>query len=165
MGIYWLCGFFSPPRLLLLTTSQQACRMAVELGLNKYVPEPPPGETDQQFRERRNRERTYLVLFVHDRSLSMQTGRNWMLPPCDLVSRAETWHDNTRDSVRPEDVIVSAFVVLRRFASDTTDWFFVNKTAPSDVQFDMMVRSVNEKLVRWMEHWSNELRRGTCVRL
>jgi hypothetical protein len=58
----------------------QACRMAVELGLNRYVSNPPNQETDFQMRERRNRERTYLVLFVHDRSLSMQTGRHWMLP-------------------------------------------------------------------------------------
>lgn len=58
----------------------QACRMSVELGLNRYVSPPPPNETELQLRERRNRERTYLVLFVHDRSLSMQTGRQWMLP-------------------------------------------------------------------------------------
>lgn len=54
--------------------------MAVELGLNRHVSPPPPNETELQLRERRNRERTYLVLFVHDRSLSNQTGRQWMLP-------------------------------------------------------------------------------------
>jgi hypothetical protein len=54
--------------------------MSVELGLNRYMSPPPPNETELQLRERRNRERTYLVLFVHDRSLSMQTGRQWMLP-------------------------------------------------------------------------------------
>lgn len=54
--------------------------MAVELGLNRYTPRPPETETVIQRLERRNRERTYLVLFVHDRSLSMQTGRLWMLP-------------------------------------------------------------------------------------
>lgn len=54
--------------------------MAVELGLNRYLSKPPEGETELQKRERRNRERTYLVLFVHDRSLAMQTGRQWMLP-------------------------------------------------------------------------------------
>jgi hypothetical protein len=54
--------------------------MAVELGLNRWMPKAPEGETEQEKRERRNRERTYLVLFTHDRSLSMQTGRQWMLP-------------------------------------------------------------------------------------
>jgi len=58
---------------------QQACRMAVELGLNTYVGH-LEGESEDHKRERRNRERTYLVLWVHDRALSMQTGRNWMLP-------------------------------------------------------------------------------------
>jgi hypothetical protein len=54
--------------------------MAVELGLNRYLTTPPPNESEFHMRERRNRERTYLVLWVHDRSLSMQTGRQWMLP-------------------------------------------------------------------------------------
>lgn len=54
--------------------------MAVELGLNRYVSKPSPHETSRQLLERRNRERTYLVLWVHDRSLGMQTGRHWMLP-------------------------------------------------------------------------------------
>jgi hypothetical protein len=58
--------------------------MAVELDLNHYVPHPSSNETDLQLRERRNRERTYLVLFVHDRSLSMQTGRQWMLPEVSM---------------------------------------------------------------------------------
>ena len=54
--------------------------MAVELDLNRFSTKPPANETPFQLLERRNRERTYLVLFVHDRSLSMQTGRHWMLP-------------------------------------------------------------------------------------
>lgn len=54
--------------------------MAIELGLNRYHTSPPPGANELQLRERRNRERTYLVLFVHDRSLATQTGRAWMLP-------------------------------------------------------------------------------------
>lgn len=57
--------------------------MAVELGLNTYVAF-PEGESEEQKRERRNRERTYLILWVHDRALSMQTGRNWMLPEVNL---------------------------------------------------------------------------------
>ena len=58
--------------------------MAVELGLNRYHATPPPSESEFHMRERRNRERTYLVLWVHDRSLSMQTGRQWMLPEVRL---------------------------------------------------------------------------------
>lgn len=88
--------------------------MAVELGLNTYCPRPPEGETEEHKRERRNRERTYLVLFVHDRALSMQTGRQWMLPEDELVRHAKTWHEDT--PTRPEDVIVAGFVHLRQIA-------------------------------------------------
>lgn len=89
--------------------------MAVELGLNRYVPIPPASESEFQKLERRNRERTYLVLFVHDRSLSTQTGRHWMLPEDDFVRNANSWHKEG-GPIRPEDVIVAAFVELRRIA-------------------------------------------------
>ena len=90
--------------------------MAIELGLNSYVPSPSTSETEFQRLERRNRERTYLVLFVHDRSLSILTGRHWMLPEDDLVRNSATWHEGGGTSIRPEDVIVAAFVSLRRIA-------------------------------------------------
>ena len=91
--------------------------MAVELGLNRYISHPPHHENDFQLRERRNRERTYLVLFVHDRSLSTQTGRNWMLPEDEIVQHSNSWHeDGGAGTIRPEDVILAAFVQLRRIA-------------------------------------------------
>ncbi len=58
--------------------------MAVEIGLN-LVREPRTGETRLKELERRNNERTYFVLFVHDRSLSMHTGRMWMLQLVRIV--------------------------------------------------------------------------------
>ena len=88
--------------------------MAVELELNRYIAHPPPTETEFQMLERRNRERTYLVLFVHDRSLSTQTGRHWMLPEDELIRHSITWHKRGGGLVRPEDVVIAAFVSLRR---------------------------------------------------
>ena len=108
--------------------------MAVELGLNRFLAKPPANETEFQLLERRNRERTYLVLFVHDRSLSMQTGRHWMLPEVaninldnpsvfhctwvqdDFIRHADTWHERGGSPIRCEDVIVAAFIQLRRIA-------------------------------------------------
>lgn len=93
--------------------------MAVELGLNRFVPAPPVHETELQLLERRNRERTYLVLFVHDRSLATQTGRSWMLPEDALVRHSGQWHEWGGGTVRPEDVIICAFVQLRHIAVGT----------------------------------------------
>ncbi|CAE6496341.1 unnamed protein product [Rhizoctonia solani] len=139
-----------------------ASRMAVELGLNRYLAKPPEGETELQKRERRNRERTYLVLFVHDRSLAMQTGRQWMLPECDLVRHSLTWHED--NFIRPEDVIICAFVQLRRIAAETTDVFYLHKGAPgllhADINYEILLRGCNSKLTQWMDLWHGEMKKA-----
>lgn len=86
--------------------------MAVDLGLNHI--HLPVKETPLQHAERRNRERTYLVLFIHDRSLATQTGKNWMLLDDEFIQKSAMWHEAGVSSPRPEDVIVTAFVQLRR---------------------------------------------------
>ncbi|KAJ7285568.1 fungal-specific transcription factor domain-containing protein [Mycena rebaudengoi] len=140
-----------------------ACRMAVELGLNRYLPTPPANETEYQKLERRNRERTYLVLFIHDRSLSTQTGRSWMLPEDDCVRHSMTWHEQSGGPPRPEDVIVAAFVQLRRISSETTDMFY-NKGGASndhnDVNYEVVIRNCNGKLTQWMDTWQAEMQRA-----
>ncbi|KAJ7063042.1 fungal-specific transcription factor domain-containing protein [Mycena amicta] len=141
-----------------------ACRMAVELGLNRYCATPPPNETEFQRLERRNRERTYLVLFTHDRSLSTQTGRSWMLPEDELVRHSATWHENAGNPPRPEDVIVAAFVQLRRISSETTDMFYTKGGVPNgnhnDVNYEVVLRNCNGKLTQWMDTWQSEMQRA-----
>ncbi|KAG5634743.1 hypothetical protein H0H81_000938 [Sphagnurus paluster] len=136
-----------------------ACRMAVELGLNRYLPSPPPNESEFQMLERRNRERTYLVLFVHDRSLSTQTGRHWMLPEDDMIKNSPSWHERGGGTIRPEDVIVASFVSLRCIAAETTDLF---KGAGSSVRHDheAFLKKCNTKLTEWSETWQREMNRG-----
>jgi hypothetical protein len=140
-----------------------ACRMAIELGLNRYMEKRSPEETDYQLLERRNRERTYLVLFVHDRSLSTQTGRQYMTPECDLVRHSTTWHEEGGTPIRPEDVILAAFVQLRRIASETTEVFASNRGAQgqhTDMNYDVLLRNCNGKLNQWGETWQQEMQRG-----
>ncbi|KAF9557675.1 hypothetical protein CPC08DRAFT_668433 [Agrocybe pediades] len=141
-----------------------ACRMAVELGLNRYVPIPPPHETEFQRLERRNRERTYLVLFVHDRSLSMQTGRNWMLPEDDLVRNSISWHTAGGSSVRPEDAVIAAFVSLRRIAAETTDIFNSSKGSlannNADINYEVVLSNCNARLTQWDDTWRQEMEKA-----
>ncbi|KAJ7752144.1 fungal-specific transcription factor domain-containing protein [Mycena metata] len=140
-----------------------ACRMAVELGLNRYHSSPPPNESEFQMLERRNRERTYLVLFTHDRSLSTQTGRNWMLPEDEFVRHSVTWHEEAGNPPRPEDVIVAAFVQLRRISAETTDMFYSktgNTNGNNDVNYEVVLRNCNGKLTQWMDNWQAEMQRA-----
>ncbi|KAF9232013.1 hypothetical protein BU15DRAFT_67851 [Melanogaster broomeanus] len=122
--------------------------------------------------ERRNRERTYLVLFVHDRSLSMQTGRHWMLPEDDFIRHADTWHERGGTPIRCEDVIVAAFIQLRRIAvpkagllqAETTDMLHTNRSqvdgGSGQVNIDMALKNANAKLSQWTTKWDHEMRRG-----
>ncbi|KAF8061438.1 fungal-specific transcription factor domain-containing protein [Lyophyllum atratum] len=138
-----------------------ACRMAVELGLNRYVPNPVPNETEFQMLERRNRERTYLVLFVHDRSLSTQTGRHWMLPEDDIIRNSTSWHEQGGTTIRPEDVIVASFISLRLIAAETTEIF--KGAGPGihhDVNYDVVLRNCNAKLTQWANTWQHEMDRA-----
>ncbi|KAF5386973.1 hypothetical protein D9615_001775 [Tricholomella constricta] len=138
-----------------------ACRMAVELGLNRYLPTPPPNETDFQMLERRNRERTYLVLFVHDRSLSTQTGRHWMLPEDDIVRHSTSWHEQGGSTIRPEDVIIASFVSLRRIAAGTTDLFKgAGPGVHHDVNYEVVLRNCNAQLTQWADTWQHEMDRA-----
>lgn len=156
--------------------------MAVELGLNRFVPNPPATETPLQRMERKNRERTYLVLFVHDRSLSMQTGRHWMLPEDDLVRNSITWHETSGNAIRPEDVVIAAFVSLRRiavsrsknspaetisdtrFQAETTEIFSSTKGTlglpNSDINYEHVLHSCNQKLTAWDRTWRNQMENG-----
>jgi hypothetical protein len=144
-----------------------ACRMAVELNLNRYVPNPPSTENELQKLERRNRERTYLVLFVHDRSLSTQHGKNWMLPECELVRNSITWHEQNGRNIRPEDVILVSFVQLRRIVAETTDLFYTPNAGvrSTDVNHEAVLRSCNASLKQWSDTWKHELERGAVIQL
>ncbi|KAF8163053.1 fungal-specific transcription factor domain-containing protein [Crassisporium funariophilum] len=141
-----------------------ACRMAVELGLNRFVANPSASETELHKLERRNRERTYLVLFVHDRSLSIQTGRHWMLPEDDLVRHAKTWHEGGGSTIRPEDVVIAAFVSLRRIAAETTEIFNSSKgsspNSNSDINYDVVLSNCNIRLTKWDDDWRHEMGRA-----
>lgn len=140
-----------------------ACRMAVDLGLNRFVAKPPPNETDFQLRERRNRERTYLVLFIHDRSLSIQTGRHWMLPEDEFIRHSDTWHECGTASTRCHDVVVAAFAQLRRIAAETTDRLTgrsLNNSANGHVDIDSALTTANFKLSQWWVKWEREMRKA-----
>ncbi|THH27633.1 hypothetical protein EUX98_g6558 [Antrodiella citrinella] len=147
-----------------------ACRMAIELSLNRFVSESRlPHETDLQWLERRNRERTYLVLFVHDRSLSTMTGRPWMLHEDEIVRHSARWHEQgggvSPGERRPEDVILASFVQLRLIASETASEIYARnsgekKDLKEDVNHSELLRQCNFKLNQWMEHWEDEMNKA-----
>jgi len=82
----------------------------------------------------------------------------------DLVRHSANWHEEGGTPLRPEDVIVAAFVQLRRIAAETTDVFYLHKGIPgaahTDVNKEVLLRNCNGKLTQWMDTWHHEMRRA-----
>jgi hypothetical protein len=80
------------------------------------------------------------------------------------VRHSTNWHEEGGNSMRPEDVIIAAFVHLRRIAAETTDMFFTTKGVPgiahNDVNYDVVLKNCNGKLTQWMETWQREMQRA-----
>ncbi|KZV75905.1 hypothetical protein PENSPDRAFT_748106 [Peniophora sp. CONT] len=158
-----LCYWEEPEDTRSWTYIGHACRMAIEIGLNRYKARPATDENELQQRERRNRERTYLVLVVHDRSLAMHTGLPWMLPEDEIVRNGNRWHEhNIDESLRPNDILVSAVVELR---------WGINTDGPQSARDLRTVdnikpfQSSDEELLVSMNSWADAMKRATAERL
>jgi hypothetical protein len=86
----------------------------------------------------------------------------------DLVRNSAEWHKESSTAPRPEDVIVAAFVQLRRLSAETSDVFYLKKNSPrgaSDIHFQSLLRVSNTNLSDWMEYWEAEMKKGRfwCV--
>ncbi|KAL4940478.1 fungal-specific transcription factor domain-containing protein [Aspergillus oleicola] len=129
-----------------------AIRIAIDLGLHKLSPRPIHKErlSDLQRREARNTERTFLVLFVYDRSLSLQTGKPWMIERTDLIESAEDWWQDALSS--PSDKLLCAFVALRLLTADAFDLLVPSESNPvSRVQHLLSI--LDHRIESWQSKW------------
>ncbi|GJC90794.1 protein priB [Colletotrichum liriopes] len=94
-------------------------RMGMELGwhrLASYSLHRSDSTTELQSRQARNIERTWFVLFVYDRSISLQTGKPWMIERSEFIESIEAW---CRDAMAtPGDRLLGALVTLRLLSSE-----------------------------------------------
>jgi len=95
----------------------------------------------------------------------MQTGRHWMLPEDDFIRHADTWHERGGSPTRCEDVVVAAFIQLRRIAAETTDMLHTNRSlvdgGGGQINIDMALKNANAKLSQWTAKWEHEMRRAS----
>ncbi|KAJ3005111.1 hypothetical protein NUW54_g4491 [Trametes sanguinea] len=104
---------------------------------------------------------------IDDYCRLMGTGKQWMLHEDELVRHSRTWHEDgcvgARGEVRPEDVIVAAFVQLRLIGSKATDVFYSRSSGSSppyspDVSMERDLHDFNSALDEWFETWQDQLR-------
>ncbi|KAH7129013.1 hypothetical protein EDB81DRAFT_906799, partial [Dactylonectria macrodidyma] len=93
-------------------------RMCMDLGWHRLMPysvQSRASMPEKERREIRNIERTWYVLFVYDRSISLQTGKPWMMERNEFIESIDVW---CKDSmVTSNDRLLGAFVTLRLMTS------------------------------------------------
>ncbi|KKZ62248.1 hypothetical protein EMCG_00415 [[Emmonsia] crescens] len=141
-----------------------AIRAAIEMGWHKLNPPclhsfassmRESVETELEVRERRNKERSWLMLFVYDRSVSLQLGKPWMIQVDPLLRSAENWHQDVY-AVPGCDQVMSAFVQLRILGSEILDLFWIDPvatTAQSITKNEVILKLFNGDLDRWEAKW------------
>ncbi|EDN07411.1 GAL4 & fungal specific transcription factor domain-containing protein, priB [Histoplasma capsulatum] len=141
-----------------------AIRAAIEMGWHKFKPPPlhhtegstrEPMESEIEVRELRSKERSWLMLFVYDRSVSLQLGKPWMIQIDSLIRSAETWHQHVY-AVPGCDQIMSAFVQLRILGSEIVELFWIDPvatTAQSIIKNEVILKLFNGELDRWEAKW------------
>ncbi|KAI5296669.1 hypothetical protein KEM52_002076 [Ascosphaera acerosa] len=148
-----------------------AIRACIEMGWHQLPPTNlEPGMTmlqpdrEMELRERRNKERTWLLLFVYDRSVSLQVGKPWMIQMDAVIRASETWHQHAY-AVPGVDQIMSAFVQLRILGSDLLDICQIDPRAGASEAFhrnESVLSSFNDHLDRWETHWYKTVEDATA---
>ncbi|KAM5432152.1 hypothetical protein McanCB21832_005163 [Microsporum canis] len=140
-----------------------AIRAGLELGLNKLKPsilDKPMQlvsgfEEEMMLREQRSKERTWLVLFIYDRSLSLQLGMPSMVHMDPLIRNVQNWHQHAY-AAPGIDEIVTALAQLRIIGFELLDLFWLDPlhTSPEFMKKDeFILRLCNDELDRWESRW------------
>ncbi|KIM33134.1 hypothetical protein M408DRAFT_325955 [Serendipita vermifera MAFF 305830] len=135
-----------------------AIRMATDLNLhrkNTHLKHDSP-EGKMREVEVRNRERTWLMCFILDRSFSAQLGKPNIVKEDYIIRDASQWCRHP-DSL-PQDVGLVAYVELQKMVSRSLDLLYSGTTSPSGLQttcdYLQIIRPIESQIDSWLNQWS-----------
>ncbi|KAF7558428.1 hypothetical protein G7046_g5725 [Stylonectria norvegica] len=132
-------------------------RMCMDLGWHKL--ERPLGREhnavdDTEQREARNVERTWYVIFVYDRSISLQTGKPYMIERTDFIESIEAW---CKSSIcTPNDYLLGALVKLRLETSGTFKLLGLRqgqREGPAVHNVESLLTLIHGRIHEWEGRW------------
>lgn len=139
------------------TSLGYAIRMCMDMGWHKLTAYSPASRVigdETRRREIRNIERTWFVLFVYDRSISLQTGRPWMIERNAFIESIEAWcGDPIADR---NDDLLGAFVTLRLMSSSIFSLHAPHSRRGERVPLENTEALLSLKkasIERWERHW------------
>ncbi|KAH7034594.1 uncharacterized protein B0I36DRAFT_360100 [Microdochium trichocladiopsis] len=135
-----------------------AVRMGMELGwhrLHRYSSDDfAKLRSNLERLEARNIQRTWYILFVYDRSMSLQTGKPWMIERSDFIESIEPWCKDPMAT--PSDRLLGAFVTLRLLSSEVFKLLGPRSTRNDAGQvhrLDSFLSIIKGRLDEWESKW------------
>ncbi|CZR67808.1 uncharacterized protein PAC_17707 [Phialocephala subalpina] len=132
--------------------------ICMELGWHKLNMRSNEGSVSESIFEalqKRDVESTWLVLFIHDRGSSFQTGKPWMIERSDFIESVNSWHKNPLST--SNDAAVCALATLRLATADIVDVLNSQRPCPAINQSHRVsssLRMLKPQLEAWEKHWS-----------
>ncbi|GAB1520053.1 hypothetical protein RhiTH_003126 [Rhizoctonia solani] len=132
-------------------------RMATDLNLHRksqpQLDDSP--ESRARAREIRNRERTWLVCYILDRSLSAQMGKPHSIKEDFVIRNAGQWWKQP-DSIE-QDAGVVAYLEMQRILSRSLDFLYSGTQSASGLQTDcdylLVIKTIESQLQAWSDDW------------
>ncbi|KAL0780296.1 hypothetical protein CaCOL14_004780 [Colletotrichum acutatum] len=140
-------------------------RMGMELGWHRLAPYSPQSiaVTDLERRQARNIERTWLVLFVYDRSMSLQTGKPWMIERSEIIESIEPWCKDAMAT--PGDRLLGALVTLRLLSSEVFRLLGPRSSRVRARQLhslESLLAIIKSRIEEWESRWLSVADTGSC---
>ncbi|KAI0034048.1 fungal-specific transcription factor domain-containing protein [Vararia minispora EC-137] len=136
-----------------------AIRMATDLNLHRKTSTFSPETAEGKAREREvhNRERTWLVCFCLDRSLSAQMGKPFTIKEDAIIRDALQW---VRSPLAQRgDFPIAAYVELQRIMSRSLELLSSDTRSASGLQMDIdymvVLRTFERQIETWYQHVVN----------
>jgi hypothetical protein len=101
----------------------------------------------------------------HERSMTLQTGKPWMINRSDFIESVNTWYKSPLST--PNDAVLSAIVTLRLSTADIFEILIPQRPSPptnEPQRLSSLLRTLNPQLQAWQKHWENITEKGIYVR-
>ncbi|KZS89974.1 hypothetical protein SISNIDRAFT_416396 [Sistotremastrum niveocremeum HHB9708] len=132
-------------------------RMATDLNLHRKTAvtslDTPEGLARDQ--EVHNRERTWLMCFILDRSISAQMGKPHSIKEDYIIRNSQSWWQHP--AAVPADSGIAAYVELQRILSRSLDFLYSGTSSASGLQTDcdylLVIKTIETQILAWNNEW------------
>ncbi|KZT09576.1 uncharacterized protein LAESUDRAFT_722542 [Laetiporus sulphureus 93-53] len=132
-------------------------RMALDLNVHRRTEVPNPDSDEGLAREREihNRERTWILCFILDRSFSAQMGKPYTIKEDFIIRNAPQWCQS--QVAMPSDAHTACYADLQRILTRSLDLLYSGASTSSGLQEDcdylLVIKTMETQLLAWQHEW------------